>query len=225
MKLIVSGGIGSGKSTAVRAAMRELGWEQPAGFFTHWAGRGRGADVLHLETWTGESVPVARRIRKPEPQMNAHERKWGAGWSRDALVPEVGPIRHRRTGKGSSGLQRREQPSGLPYRLDEKAFTTMAVASLRPAAIGCPVVIDELGLLELGAAEFVRALADVMAGDGSVLLVIQQRALAHWRTLLGRHQPGGILMVEPETRDTLPGRIAALLAVKGPGGPACPPRA
>ena len=61
MKVVVHGEIGAGKSTAVRAAMDLLGWPRPRGFFTHWAGRGRGADELWLETWAGERCVLARR--------------------------------------------------------------------------------------------------------------------------------------------------------------------
>lgn len=64
-KVMVCGDIGVGKSTAVRAAMTRLGWEKPGGFFTHWDGQGRGADVLCVETWAGEKRPMARRIAPP----------------------------------------------------------------------------------------------------------------------------------------------------------------
>lgn len=60
-KVILHGAIGSGKSTAVRAAMQRLGWNRPAGFFTHWGGAARGADTLYFETWTGHTRPMARR--------------------------------------------------------------------------------------------------------------------------------------------------------------------
>ena len=61
MKVVVHGEIGAGKSTAVRAAMNLLGWPRPAGFFTHWNGRARGAEELWLETWAGERCVLARR--------------------------------------------------------------------------------------------------------------------------------------------------------------------
>ena len=64
-KIVLSGGIGSGKSTVVRAAMQILRWEQPGGFFTHWDGAERGAQRLYFETWSGERHLMARR--KPAP--------------------------------------------------------------------------------------------------------------------------------------------------------------
>lgn len=60
-KVILTGAIGSGKSTVVRATMRRLGWDRPAGFFTHWGGAARGAGILYFETWAGERRPMARR--------------------------------------------------------------------------------------------------------------------------------------------------------------------
>ncbi len=65
MKRLVSGAIGSGKSTAVRGAMHRLDWRNPAGFFTHWGGAGRGARTLMLETWDGHVVPIAHRVAQP----------------------------------------------------------------------------------------------------------------------------------------------------------------
>ncbi len=60
-KVILHGAIGSGKSTAARAAMRRLDWTRSAGFFTHWGGATRGAETLYFETWAGEKRPMARR--------------------------------------------------------------------------------------------------------------------------------------------------------------------
>lgn len=65
MNVIVVGDIGSGKSTVVRAALKRMGWTEPGGFFTHWAGAGRGAQTLHLETWGGEAGPIAHRVAEP----------------------------------------------------------------------------------------------------------------------------------------------------------------
>ena len=62
MRIVVSGEMGAGKSTAVRRAMAWAGWERPAGFFTHWDGAGRGGPALVLETWGGVRRTVARRI-------------------------------------------------------------------------------------------------------------------------------------------------------------------
>ena len=62
MRIVVSGEMGAGKSTAARRAMGLLGWDRPAGFFTHWDGAGRGGPALVLETWGGERWTVARRV-------------------------------------------------------------------------------------------------------------------------------------------------------------------
>ena len=65
MKVVLAGEIGSGKSTALRAALAQLGWERPGGFFTHWGGTERGGPALYLETWGGGAVPMARRVAAP----------------------------------------------------------------------------------------------------------------------------------------------------------------
>ncbi len=171
MNAIVHGEIGVGKSTAVRAAMKRLGWASPAGFFTHWDGKGRGADVLYFETWSGEKHPMARRVAAP------------------AI------------------------PAGPPYELDAERFAEMAVASLSGAASGQPVVIDELGLIELGAPEFAAAVAQLFRGSAPVLAVIQQRALEPWLDVVGPQYAEHVLRADAATRAALPATIAGLFRV------------
>jgi nucleoside-triphosphatase THEP1 len=101
-------------------------------------------------------------------------------------------------------------PGGLPYELDAPAFAGAALASLLPAANGYPVVIDELGLIELGSAEFIAALAEVFRGPAPVLAVVQHRALDRWRPLLDPAGAAPRFDVGPATRDALPGQIAAV---------------
>ena len=156
-KIVLSGGIGSGKSTAVRAAMQRLGWEAPAGFFTHWAGADRGAETLYIETWAGARQVMARRA--------------GAAWQL------------------------------------EPGFVPAAAASL--AAAGRPVVIDELGAIELAAPEFAAAVARLFRGPAPVLAVIQRRALADWLKIIGAEHVTHRCEVTPETRAGLPAQIAA----------------
>ena len=167
MKVVVSGGIGTGKSTAVRAAMKRLGWREPAGFFTHWGGTERGGPELFLETWSGDIQPVARR--------SAHA-----------------------------------APGALPYELDLPAFERAARAGLLPAESGRPAVIDELGLIEGGAAEFREALARLFRGAAPVLAVVQERALDVWRPFIESGEPVHWLTLDAGNRDALPGHIAGL---------------
>lgn len=162
-KVIVHGDIGVGKSTAVRAAMKRLGWEKPGGFFTHWDGRGRGAEVLWIETWTGEKRPMAHRIARPAA------------------------------------------PGGLAYELDN-AFAPFAAAALAAA----PVVLDELGLIELGAPGFEAAVAKLFRGPAPVLAVVQLRALDRWLGAIGPENAAVLLRADAATRDALPDKIAAL---------------
>jgi len=103
MKVVVTGAIGSGKSTAVRAALRRLGWTAPAGFSTHWNGAARGADVLWLETWSGEKRPLAHRRAAPAPGQIPYElvaefpeiavASWAtAGAERPVVLDELGAL-------------------------------------------------------------------------------------------------------------------------------------
>ena len=171
-KVIVSGDIGSGKSTAIRATLARLGWQKPGGFFTHWGKAERGGAVLFLETWSGAVHPIAHRIAAPA------------------------------------------KPGGLPYELDATVFNRVAMTSLQPAAAGQPVVIDELGLIELGAATFVQALANLFQSPAPVVAVIQRRALDAWLDQLGA---GGRTArrfdVEAATRYALPLQLAAAFGI------------
>ncbi|MBU1694423.1 MAG: hypothetical protein KKC51_10725, partial [Verrucomicrobia bacterium] len=60
MRIIVTGAIGSGKSTVARRVMDRLGWRQPAGFLTRRSTDQRPAPVLILETWAGTSCVFAQ---------------------------------------------------------------------------------------------------------------------------------------------------------------------
>ena len=167
MKVVLRGEIGAGKTTVVREAMRRLGWAEPAGFFTHWAGAERGAEVLHAETWAGVRRPMARRMGAP------------------AL------------------------PGGSPYRLEED-FARIAIASFSGADPARPVVIDELGAIELGSAAFAAAVAELFRGPAPVLAVIQRRALDRWMERIGRERVTHLLDVDPVARAGLSRTIAAL---------------
>ena len=168
VRIVVSGEIGCGKSTAVRAAMKRLGWEAPGGFFTHWAGKERGAARLMLETWVGEQCVLARRIA------------------------------------GETG-----DPDRPPYELDRAAVARAVAACLPDAAAERPVVIDELGPIELASPEFAEALARLFRGTAPVLAVVQRRALARWLDILGRENVARQFAVEVATRAELPGKVAA----------------
>lgn len=167
MNAVVTGDIGAGKSTAVRAAMQRLGWTKPAGFFTHWDGKERGADVLFIETWTGEKRPFARRLAAPAV------------------------------------------PGGLAYALEADA-ARWAAGVLAAAAPETPVVLDELGLIELAAPEFAAAVAQLFRGPAPVLAVIQNRALDPWRGIVGPIAAEHLFRVDPATRAALPAQLAAL---------------
>jgi nucleoside-triphosphatase THEP1 len=169
MKIVVTGGVGSGKSTVVRAVLDRLGWRRPGGYATHWGGGERGGGPLYFQPWGGVAVPMARRTGMPA----------GAG--------------------------------GLPYELQDQLFVPAAVASWTGAMSGQPVVIDELGLMETGSADFARAVAGLWRERRPVLAVIQRRALDHWLGIIGRDGQDRLLEVDEASRAGLPGTIAGLL--------------
>lgn len=156
MNIALTGAIGSGKSTLVRAVMDRLGWREPDGFFTR-----RQADEVILETWRGDRVVCARRHEARSP----------------------------------------------PYVVIPEAFAGFAVQGLGTGPP--PVVLDELGILELDVTVFTRAVADLFAHNRPVLAVIQERALNRWREIIGAHAFDRVFTLEPSIRDALPATIAA----------------
>ena len=94
--------------------------------------------------------------------------------------------------------------------MDRAAVARAAAACLPAAAAERPVVIDELGPLELAAPEFAEAMARVFRGSAPVLAVVQRRALERWLDLLGRENVARQFAVDASTRAELPRKIAAL---------------
>lgn len=162
-KVVLTGGIGAGKSTVVQAVRRELGWTAPAGFRTHWGGGARGAAAICLEAWGGAPHVMARRV---------------------------------------------ERAPGFPYQLDTATFVAQAAASLRPSPL--PVVLDELGVLELAVGDFTAAIARIFREARPVLAVIQHRALDRWLDIIQREAVTSLLTVDSATRAHLPRQIADL---------------
>ncbi|MGD9611505.1 MAG: nucleoside-triphosphatase [Kiritimatiellia bacterium] len=99
-------------------------------------------------------------------------------------------------------------PGGLPYELDP-GFVDFAAAALTGPDPAAPVVVDELGLIELGAAGFAPAVAQAFRGPGPVLAVVQDRARADWRDLLDPERAARWFRVDAAARAALPAAIAA----------------
>ncbi len=96
----------------------------------------------------------------------------------------------------------------LPYELDMANFTGVAVVSL--SASERPMVVDELGALELEATDFTAAIAKQFRGSMSALVVIQRRALDRWMQTIGPESVTHLLQANLANRDALPGKIVAL---------------
>ena len=107
--------------------------------------------------------------------------------------------------------RRRAERAGaeqVPYELEADAFCRMAIPSLEvPPG---PVVIDELGVIELDSPEFREAVADLFRRPVPVLAVVQERAMDRWRQILGPDAAVHFFRVEASTREGLPEQITAL---------------
>jgi len=169
MKIAITGPIGSGKSTVVRAVMDRLGWRQPAGFLTRRNTDQRPAPALLLETWEGASCVFAQ-------------------WRKSSL-----------------------NEGGPHYAADVSAINRFAVEHMANVPAETPVVLDELGVLELSAETFTRAVAALFRRPDLVLAVIQQRALDRWLAIIGQKNIDHVFKVERGNRDRLPAEISALL--------------
>ena len=98
-------------------------------------------------------------------------------------------------------------PEQVPYELDSTNFQRIVTQSL--SMLDRPVVIDELGMIELNSAEFLEEVVKLFQASVPVLVVIQERALDRWMSRLG---PGGGIPtyhVTSSTRAVLPEQIAA----------------
>lgn len=105
--------------------------------------------------------------------------------------------------------RRDDAAAGFPYRLDHATFISHARASLLPCHQ--PVVLDELGVVELASDDFVTAIVQLFRAERPVLAVIQQRVLDRWLERIGRDAVTELLTVDNATREHLPRHIAAVL--------------
>lgn len=103
----------------------------------------------------------------------------------------------------------RADPETPPYDVDLEVFNQLAAESLETADEGTPVVVDELGILELDAAVFIAALSGLFQRAGPGLVVIQERALASWKQIIGSGNIDRVFTLERAIRDELPAQVAA----------------
>jgi len=114
-------------------------------------------------------------------------------------------------------LLKEEEP---PYAVDLSALNRFAVEHMANAPAGTPVVMDELGGLELGAETFTQAVASLFQRPVPILAVIQKRALDRWLKIIRQKNIEHVFQVENGNRDRLPAEIAALLKKWSRGDPA-----
>ncbi len=131
---------------------------------------------------------------------------WGGGErGSDALnVSTWGGESHlmARRRMGKAGLEQ------VPYELEADGFCRIAIPSFR--VLQQPVVIDELGMIELDSPEFSEAVANLFQCSVPVLAVIQARAMKRWRSILGPKGVDHSFQVTSFTREVLSEQITAL---------------
>lgn len=119
------------------------------------------------------------------------------------------------TWRGERRVCARRQDQRAPlYEVIPEVFADFAANNLGHGSR--PVVLDELGVLELDLPVFTRAVADLFTRDGPVLAVIQERALDRWRDIIGASKIHRVFRVEAGNRDRLPEDIATLLREEAP---------
>ncbi|MBU1909543.1 MAG: nucleoside-triphosphatase [Verrucomicrobia bacterium] len=101
---------------------------------------------------------------------------------------------------------------GPPYAADLSVLNHFAIEHMANVPAETPVVLDELGVLELGAETFTRAVAILFHRPGPILAVIQERALERWMEIIGPEKVEHVFRVEKANREALPDQIAALFA-------------
>jgi nucleoside-triphosphatase len=134
----------------------------------------------------------------------------GAGAGR-ALVEAV---------SGARGILAHVDLPGPPrvgrYGVDLAAFERVALPALRAPGTGGVVVVDELGKMELAAAVFREAVADLLGRDVAVVATVH---LTHHRftDALKRRPDIRVVRVTDATRDALPGQLMDCLSGARPG--------
>ena len=99
----------------------------------------------------------------------------------------------------------------VPYKLEADRFHSIAIPSLEVSHQ--PVVIDELGMIELGSPEFREAVEDLFRRPEPMLVVVQERSMERWMPVMGTDAAIRCFRVEASTRDGLPEQIAALFCL------------
>ncbi len=163
MKIIFTGPIGIGKSTALHLTMQRLALQTPHGYFTF-----KEAGSIVLQTWHGKRRVCAQRT--------------AAG-----------------------------QSVSFPYKPDLEVFNYFAAGALACIEDGGFAAIDELGIMELPAEQFVGTVAKLFRRSARILAVVQQRALDAWIEIIGRECVDRLIILDIENRDKIPGMITELM--------------
>ena len=157
----------------------------------------------------GKSTAVRRAIDLMAP------RRVGGLITAFAATPAPRRVLMLRNRQGRERIAARERAAGgdpgARFEVDLGAFDTFGVNQLEQAADRDLALIDELGVLEQGAARYAAAVAGLWVRHGRVLVVVQQRALDLWRPILDA-APYELLELRPGNRDALPALIRSSMA-------------
>ncbi len=98
-------------------------------------------------------------------------------------------------------------------QIDLSVFSSTGASMLVPPSPFVWLAMDELGIMEQRAEDFVSAVRTAWSGPNPGIAVIQKRALDFWLRQLGEH-PGAVYEITPENRDAAPGILLHDLAPK-----------
>jgi nucleoside-triphosphatase len=88
-----------------------------------------------------------------------------------------------------------------------EAFDRLGKEIVSRASLSRFAVIDELGVMETGATDFVRSVAALFAAPRHALIVVQERALPFWMEQIGGRNIDRVYTVDREDRKALPDLI------------------
>ena len=167
MKIVITGEIGAGKSTAIRELCGRMASRKIGGFLTTAPVEDGVKTGLSIESIDGQSRFFAPR--------HPADRSASPAWT-----------------------------------VDLELFNRDGVDLIRRAANAELLIMDELGIMEMGAEPFVRAVAAAFALHDRVIAVIQKSAWSFWAAVLGARSIDLTIVFQAHNRDAVPDWLANL---------------
>ena len=101
-------------------------------------------------------------------------------------------------------------PSGGGFSADERMFDTVGASLIADSEDAGLIIMDELGFLESGASEFIKAVYEAVCGERPILGVLKQQEIS-WHESIKRNSTVSLYEVNEGNRDRLPQELADLL--------------